>query len=193
MHPPRIAALALILGVVVSGCTPTTPPSMPTSTVTVPTCTPEFGGDPYPCTQAEYAQNQQTKARYAEAERVYREFTKLNNRELVERRVEPSPELRLLTGGSRASSLAEIRTQALANASYAGELEVVWLRPVAHRSGMPGNLAMLACADYTHWVVTFADGSPSPTGRHVARVEFDDAAGKTTIVEILREEAVPCD
>lgn len=137
---------ALIRRALVSGCTSTSPP---TSTVTVPTCTPEFGGDPYPCTQAERGASPDQGPLHASSLYVYRAYTKLNNQELVHpRRAEPSPELRLFTGGHLASGCqTEVRTQSLAS-SYAGQLDVLGSGPAPHRSGMPGNVTMITCADY---------------------------------------------
>ena len=57
MHPPRILVLATILGALTAGCTPAPAPE-PSPVPNVPTCVPEFGGEPFPCTQAEYEDNQ---------------------------------------------------------------------------------------------------------------------------------------
>ena len=190
MHPPRIAASALILGVLVSGCTPTSPPTMPTSTVTVPTCTPEFGGDPYPCTQAEYERSQQTKARYAEAERVYREFNARSNDEGVRRLPEPSEEVLALTAGTLRQNWPEIHRASLQGRSYAGTIDVVSMRPSPPGQSPAGSLAMVACVDYSHWTVAPTGG---PQGKQVLLVHFDVALASPRVVSVLPAEGLTCD
>lgn len=191
MHPPRILVLVTIIGALVAGCSPA-PVETPAPVPSVPTCTPEFGGTPYPCTEADYEANQRSLARYAEAERVYREYVALSAQEHVEGLREPSPELLALTSDEYGRALTELRALALDRATFEGEMSTVWIRPTEHQSGRPGNLSMLACADYSTWHVAFKNGEPSPTGRTVERVEFDDAAGRTVLVDLLPEEGQSC-
>lgn len=105
MHPPRILVLVTIIGALVAGCSPA-PVETPAPVPSVPTCTPEFGGTPYPCTQAEYEANQKSLERYAEAERVYREFSDLEMEAHLRRDAEPSPELMALLGGEFERTMA---------------------------------------------------------------------------------------
>ncbi len=191
MHPPRIVVLVTILGVLVTGCTPTPAPE-PSPVPSVPTCVPEFGGEPFPCTQAEHDANQKMLARYAEAERVYREFARLSEAELVSRRPAPSPELMALTSGSRSSVMAQLRTQALESATYSGERTIVWVKSTPHASGARGNHSMLVCSDFSAWVVTRTDRQPGPSGRAATLVLFDDASGRTTVVDLKPGEDATC-
>ena len=185
MHPPRIFVLGTILGVLMSACSPAPSPApTPTSVPSVPTCVPEFEGTPFPCTQAEFEANQKMLARYAEAERVYREFIALNATEYAERRPEPSPELIALTGGKYRDGLPEVRSAALDAASYEGSLQVGWARRVPHEAGRPGNVSMVTCLDFSGWTVTPTQGPPTATVPRPARVDFDDATGSMIVVDI---------
>lgn len=62
----RLSTLALVT---VVGCAPVQPTTVPTPS---PTCTPEAGGTPYPCTRYNYDQMLAKDKLYAEAEAVYR-------------------------------------------------------------------------------------------------------------------------
>lgn len=185
MHPPRIAASALILGVLVSGCTPTSPP---TSTVTVPTCTPEFGGDPYPCTQAEYERSQQTKARYAEAERVYREFNARSNDKGVRRPPEPSEEVLALTAGTLRQNWPEIHraghplwwwtsTPREAASTHAGDGMAISIRArlVSVVFDM-GDGTKVTCRSWQPYTSRVKPGTPSPTMGYTGTVPLVSTA-----------------
>ena len=192
MHPPRILVLVTTIGALVAGCSPA-PVETPAPVPSVPTCTPEFGGTPYPCTQSDYEANQKSLARYAEAERVYREFTRLSMEETIERREQPSPELMALLGGEYEETMPEVRTAVLEHGTYSGSREIVWVRPVEHNVGQPGNHALLTCTDYTNWRIESGKNASQPDQRIVTRVEFDDASGVTKLVNVLPEEGVSCD
>jgi hypothetical protein len=55
-----------------TGCTQTSP--TPPTPEPSPTCTPEAGGTPYPCTHAEHQQMTTKNNLYTQAETVYRQF-----------------------------------------------------------------------------------------------------------------------
>lgn len=190
MHPPRTLVLATILGVLLSACTPSTGPSS-TPTPAVPMCTPEFGGDAYPCTQAEREQTLARDARYADAERVYREFVRLNTLEYVERRDDPSAELRSLVTSEYADVLAQIRKQSLSQATFSGSLRVDWVRPTP-AEGSRWPMALLVCLDYRDLDVSFTDGTAGPSGRIANRVDFDVAPTRPQIADILQAQAGDC-
>ena len=71
---PRFAlacAGAALAGLVLAGCQSAPPAPAPTPTFT---CTPEAGGDPFPCSQFQHDEMVAKDALYAEAEAVYRRF-----------------------------------------------------------------------------------------------------------------------
>ena len=71
---PRFAlacAGAALAGLVLAGCQSAPPAPTPTPTFT---CTPEAGGDPFPCSQFQHDEMVAKDALYAEAEAVYRRF-----------------------------------------------------------------------------------------------------------------------
>jgi hypothetical protein len=57
---------------ILTGCTTTKPAPIPV--YPSPTCTPEAGGDPYPCTPYDYDQMITKNKLYAQAEAVYRKY-----------------------------------------------------------------------------------------------------------------------
>ena len=67
---PMVAATVILVG-----CTPTSPPTTPAPTPTF-MCTPEAGGAEAPCSQQDYDKMKAKDEQYAEAEKVYREFTR---------------------------------------------------------------------------------------------------------------------
>ncbi len=190
MHPPRILVLATILVALVAGCTPAAAPT-PSPTPTVPQCTPEFGGDPFPCTQADHDAMMARQAQYAEAERVYREYSSLNAQELVDRREAPSDELLGLMAGDRAKYQAELRANALSAATFSGAPEVAWLRPTPSTTPA-GPLAMHVCLDTHDWLVSFNDGSQGPQERRVDLVHFDTALETPRIADVALAEDQSC-
>ncbi len=192
MHPPRILVLVTIIGALVAGCSPA-PVETPAPVPSVPTCTPEFGGTPYPCTEADYEANQRSLARYAEAERVYREFTQLSMEEHLARIETPSAELMELLDGDYKETMPASRTAALKLGTYSGARQIAWVRPTHHKAGSPGSLSLLVCTDYANWHVERTDGQPGPSGKTVTRVEMDDAKGSPRIVMISPEEGTTCD
>lgn len=192
MHPPRILVLATILGALVAGCTPAPPPT-PSPVPTVPSCVPEFGGTPFPCTQAEYEASLKTQARYAEAERVFRQYVDLTNREYVDRRPAPSPELMELLGSAYGAGLAEVRADVLEAATYEGGVRVAWVRPTPHEGQGPGNHSLAACFDFSHWVIRPKAGAAEPMVAQPMTVDLDDASGRTVIVGISPLEGATCD
>lgn len=191
MHPPRIVVLVTILGVLVTGCTPTPAPE-PSPVPSVPTCVPEFGGEPFPCTQAEHDANQKMLARYAEAERVYREYNELSAAEVVARTPIPSSKLTALTTGGYRRDLGDLRRGALELATFEGAMKVVKAEPATLAAGSVGNLSMDMCMDMSEWTVKFNDGSPGPSGFRSDRIVFDDAAGGPLIADIMVGKGESC-
>lgn len=189
MHPPRILVLATILGVLVTGCTPAAAPT-PSPTPTVPQCTPEFGGDPFPCTQADHDAMVARQAQYAEAERVYREFNRLNAGEVSAREETPSPELLALATEGYGGITRELRTQTLSLGTFDGELQIAWMRPAQGE----GAMSMEACHDYTQWYLTSEEsGDRAAVGdRSITLVTFDIGTGTPLVADTSSVEEEGC-
>lgn len=191
MHPPRILVLVTILGVLVTGCTPTPAPE-PSPVPSVPTCVPEFGGEPFPCTQAEHDANQKMLARYAEAERVFREYNRLSNREAVEGWTAPSEALLALTAGEFRKLLPQVRAASQARAEFAGAMEIRWMRPT-QPSTSRGSLAMVACTDRSGWEIKPRDGQPvARVGLVAELVHFDEGSGAPRVADIAPTKDESC-
>lgn len=190
MHPPRILVFATILGVLV-GCSPSTAPT-PTPVPTVPMCTPEFGGTPVPCTQAEYEQSLRIQERYAEAERVYREFNTRSNQELVDREPVPSDELLDLVSPEYGDFLREVRERNLSDTQFEGQMSVVWVKPSIHDGTRAGSLSLLACVDYSNWRVQDESGSKQVGGLQAERIDLGDGTGSFVIAGINPAEDPSC-
>ena len=102
MRSSRILIAAVAVGVVLSACTPTpvvTPTPTPTPTFA---CTPEAGGTPSPCSQAEFEEMKAKDALYAEAEAVYRRTVQIRMDAYSGR---PIPDLTTVAVGSGLESL----------------------------------------------------------------------------------------
>ena len=190
MHPPRILVLATILGVLVAGCTPAAAPT-PSPTPTVPQCTPEFGGDPFPCTQADHDAMVARQAQYAEAERVYEAYASLDQEELVARRQVPSDEMMALLGGRQAEIQADLRAGQLQIATFSGTYSTKNAVPVEPLKDADGSLALRVCRERESWVVTRTDGSTVPTTDQVLHVQFMEAGPLLSEVRVL--EDAPCE
>lgn len=95
---PRVAlacAGAALSGLVLTGCQSAPPAPAPTPTFT---CTPEAGGDSFPCSQFQHDEMVAKDALYAEAEAVYRRFLAEDVRIMRAGGVsEPSDEIRATT------------------------------------------------------------------------------------------------
>lgn len=77
-----VAASSLTVGCTSTPAATSTPTPRPTFT-----CTPEAGGDGYPCTEADYQAMRAKDALYAEAEAVYRRYFEETARHQVDYRV----------------------------------------------------------------------------------------------------------
>lgn len=189
MHPPRILVLAMTLAALLSGCTPAPAPT-PSALPTVPSCTPEFGGDPYPCTQLDHEANQKMLARYAEAERVYREFDRLSEKELLARTPAPSEELLDLVSPGERDRLQDVRRAEL-EAQFSGSARIDSVERRKPASGGGARLVLAFCVDRSQWQVTYADGGTDPTTPVYHVVGFDEHP-KVTIRSLEMEEGPAC-
>jgi hypothetical protein len=167
-----LSAVALSVALL-TGCTPATPtPSPPAPS---PTCTPEAGGDPYPCSAYYYDQMVAKDKLYAEAEAVYRKF--FAEEERIYRAggiTEPTPVLRETTTGEYLSDSLAIYRDLKKNHSVAtGSSSLVWIHRVPDEATGGALLAMRTCVDSTSMTVRTRTGKTTrgtvveETGKYV--------------------------
>ncbi len=113
-----------------TGCASGTPTPAPSPTPS-PVCTPEAGGDEYPCTQEEYEAMKAKDALYAEAEEVNRELQVILERVLREGAPAEMPEdlLAIVDGSARdelETTLAGIHKDGIT--MVGGEMRQMWVR-----------------------------------------------------------------
>ncbi|MFT3875014.1 MAG: hypothetical protein QM708_01090 [Propioniciclava sp.] len=144
-----LAALLLLAGLM-AGCTPTTP--TPSPTFVTYTCTPEAGGDPYPCTAKEHEEMLAIDALYTEAEAVYRRhmaevFRIGAHWELSE----VTPEIEATAGGPYLERMRDIfatdREERVKQTS--GEPIVEWVKRFPGRSMSGSVVALWTCVNGT--------------------------------------------
>lgn len=145
----KLAASTLSL-TILTGCTPTTP-NQPT-TQPSPTCTPETGGNPYPCTQYQHDQMTAKNKLYTQAETVYRKY--LAEDERINRAggvTEPTPVLLETTTGDYLKNSMDIyrdlhRIHATAEG---GTYQVDWIRRDPGEAMHGSVVTMKVCTDTT--------------------------------------------
>jgi hypothetical protein len=146
-----VSALTAAL-VLLSGCTPAAPLTT-VSPTPVPTfqCTPEAGGTPSPCSQAEFEQMQKMDALYAEAERVYRKYLAED-----ERVAKQGGALELTTAYRETIGDPLILQQTLqilrnnkkqGRHMRGGEFRIAWLKRRPEVSSRNSVVALRACVD----------------------------------------------
>ncbi len=155
-----ITALTLIT---VMGCTPTQPTTTPPAPS--PTCTPEAGGNPYPCTPYDHDQMIAKDKLYTEAEAVYRAFLTENERIYRAGGVtEPTAALlKTTTGQYLKDQLAMYRQLRASHATATGgSFDIKWFQRVPGQSIGGSAVALRVCRD-SHTVSMGAKGvKPHP-------------------------------
>jgi hypothetical protein len=143
--PKSVAALAVIVALLGSGCTQPDPNAAPTYT-----CTPSDGSTPAPCYKAEYDQQVKEDALYAEAEVVYRKF--LAEDERIHRVGGVSAATPVLlataTGSYLESAMTVYKALKAAKATASGgEFKIAWVRREPSLSMANSLVALTACTD----------------------------------------------
>ena len=146
MRSPRILIAAVAVGVVLSACTPTpvvTPTPTPTPTFA---CTPEAGGTPSPCSQAEFEEMKAKDALYAEAEGVYRRLFDI--RSTLTRSGSPANgAFDQYATGSALIALNEVAGRGVR--LEGGEINLAWLVRLPGLSLEGSEVALESCVDAT--------------------------------------------
>lgn len=147
---PRFAlacAGAALAGLALAGCQSAPPAPAPTPTFT---CTPEAGGDPFPCSQFQHDEMVAKDALYTEAEAVYRRFLAEDVRIMRAGGVsEPTKVLlETTTGAFLEDALLDYRQLKRDGTTARGEdPDLVWVRREPGKSKMGSQVAMSTCVD----------------------------------------------
>lgn len=158
----RLIALALLPAVLLAGCgAAPTPSPTPTSYL----CTPEAGGDAYPCTAEEHATMVALDALYDEAEAVYRrhmaEVARISSHWEF---AEVTPEIEATAAGPYleliTQRIAENRADRIERVS--GSPEIAWVKRLPGKSMSGSIVALWSCLDGSDGVSTTID---APNGK----------------------------
>lgn len=145
-----LLACAVVVPVLLAGCTPTPQPApnTPAPTIVAPTmqlmCTPEEGGPAAPCTQAEYDAMVERDKLYDEAKSVLNQYNAEFDR--LARTGEPASEKLLsLTAGDFTEVTKEELSHQLRYSN--GEVKTVWVKRLVGESKAGSVVAFTMCVD----------------------------------------------
>lgn len=144
MRPLRLTAAAA-LTLPIAACT-MTPATTPTPVPTTYQCTPEAGGAPYTCTEAEHQEMVKKDALYAEAEQVYRQLV-AEHTQLFEDGREAGDEVLGLATGEAVDTLREAHKGGVRFKGGKAQLISVKRFPGRVRNG--SVVALESCIDTT--------------------------------------------
>lgn len=169
-----LLACAVVVPVLLAGCTPTPQPApnTPAPTIVAPTmqlmCTPEEGGPAAPCTQSEYDAMVERDKLYDEAKSVLRRYHSLSD-PLLRSGQGASPELLDMTRGKG----EELTRQALPVGVRweGGEFRHEWVKRLPGKQKEDSTVALEACTDASTTRVVGSD-SPGPGDIAIERYYF---------------------
>jgi len=177
----RALAAAVLASTLLVGCQ--SPAATPTPTPTY-SCTPEAGGTPAPCTQAEFEQMQKMDALYAEAEAVNATFrAEMERHYRMGGATELSPVFLETTAGPAREALLEFQREmhAAKRKSVGGEIKTVWVKRNAGESVQGSEVSLRVCMDGTG-VKSYEDGELVGNGlKTVDNMYFTRIDGKLKI------------
>lgn len=162
-----LLACAVVVPVLLAGCTPTPQPApnTPAPTIVAPTmqlmCTPEEGGPAAPCTQAEYDAMVERDKLYDEAKKVLARFT-AEFENLASEGAPASEELLSHTSGPFTAATKEELSQGFKFTG--GDFKTVWVKRLVGESQAGSVVALEACTDSTA-VTVVRDGKEVGRGR----------------------------
>lgn len=143
----RALAAAVLASTLLVGCQ--SPAATPTPTPSY-SCTPEAGGTPAPCTQAEFEQMQKMDALYAEAEAVNATFrAEMERHYRMGGATELSTVFLETTAGPAREALLEFQREmhAAKRKSVGGEIRIVWVKRNAGESMQGSEVSLRVCVD----------------------------------------------
>ncbi|WP_139283152.1 hypothetical protein [Raineyella antarctica] len=154
-------SLALVLLALLAGCGDSALAGPSSSPVPTWTCTPDASGSL--CTQEKAAAQAEEAAAYAEAEHVYREFTKERNRlAMAGGSATPTAEMARLATGNYLDTVADfLATGHEAGRRATAPLEIINVEP---RTYVDGRVTMLSCEDGSRIQIIDSSGSVVGTG-----------------------------
>ena len=180
----RLVAAALTPALLLAGCGPAPAPS---PTPTTYTCTPEAGGDAYPCTAEEHAAMVALDALYDEAETVYRRhmtevFRLSSHWELAQ----VTPEIEATAAGPYLERMTQLITQNRDERveRISGEPGIGWVKRLPGKSLGGSIVALWTCMDGSHGIsTTLEDPSGQPGIIAEARIYFRRSDGALKLWE----------
>lgn len=188
----RALAAAILASTLLVGCQ--SPAATPTPTPTY-SCTPEAGGTPAPCTQAEFEQMQKMDALYAEAEAVNATFrAEMERHYRMGGATELSPVFLETTAGPAREALLEFQREMHRDKlkSVGGEIKTVWVKRNVGQSMQGSEVSLRVCIDGSS-VQTLEDGRPVGSGgKGVDAMYFSRVEGKLKITFNIAEEDAEC-
>ena len=146
----RAAVATAILGLLL-GCTPAPAVTTPAPTLTF-ACTPEAGGTPKPCSQAEYDAMVKKDALYAEAEALYRRLfaEEIRLDKLGGAKAATSEFEAILAGSLLEQTIAIHRENYERDRRFTGRQTLDWIRRAPGIETEGSLVAIIACRDATH-------------------------------------------
>lgn len=192
-RPGRLAALALLPAVLLAGCGAAPAPS-PTPTSYL--CTPEAGGDAYPCTAEEHATMVALDALYDEAEAVYRrhmaEVARISSHWEF---ADVTPEIEATAAGPYLERMTELIASNRDNRieRVSGEPEIGWVKRLPDKSLGGSIVALWTCVDGSQAIFTSLEapnGEPGIIGHNRIYLRRLDGALKLWESEVKLGE--PC-
>lgn len=192
MRRVTVGAGALLLcGLVLSGCVQTPEPSPTPTPERTFECTPEAGGDAYPCDQTEYDRMNARLDQYREAERIYRRVTEITFALLAEKKP-MSDELRALVSGSYEDGLAQELVDAQSSkAAYSGQPTIAWIYRAPDIANEGSVIAIEACSEVSSLRVTL-DGVDIPLPATQEQLFFTVKEGSLLLTSSKVAEVEKC-
>ena len=188
----RALAAAVLASTLLVGCQ--SPAATPTPTPSY-SCTPEAGGTPAPCTQAEFEQMQKVDALYAEAEAVNATFrAEMERHYRMGGATELSPVFLETTAGPAREALLEFQREMHRDKlkSVGGEIKTVWVKRNVGQSMQGSEVSLRVSMDGTRTKTYRGDELLGPGLMVLDVMYFTKVDGKLKITFNVTEEDPEC-
>ncbi|MDN5571228.1 MAG: hypothetical protein L0G22_08250 [Propionibacteriaceae bacterium] len=174
-----------------SGCVRTPEPSPTPTPKPSFQCTPEAGGDAYPCDQHDYERMVQRDAEYVEAERIAKRVRELSDELLVSK--QPiNDELRsLATGETQAGLESALADASATGVDFSGAREIAWVKRAPYISDRGSVIALEVCTTPGTMTYTVDGVQYSPTST-LEQVFFSRSGEVLQISSIITSEVDQC-
>lgn len=186
---------ALLAALLIAGCTPTAPAS-PSPTPTTYLCTPEAGGTPAPCTQAQHDEMLRMNALYTDAETVLRRYVAEIDRQGSDWRMrELNVELQAVTMGEFRGILEGLIAQDRQDQAnrVSAAAPIAWVKRVPGLTRGGSLVALRYCVDATvESYTTAATPTPFPGVVYVQTYYFSREADQMKISSADVQQVQSC-